>query len=346
MPQPCPQTESPAEDRTALAHRWTEARLGRSVTLVPVAGDASFRRYFRAIASDRGSDDDGPWIVMDAPPGREDCDRFIDADERLRAADLHAPEILAADTGAGFLLLEDLGDTLLRDEIHTNNADAWFDRLFTVLGAFATGVDTAGLPPYNRERLLQEMELFPAWYLERHKGLRLSCEDWDIWESLCTRLIHSAHAQPQVFVHRDFHSCNLLDLPRGAASRDGAPGGDVGIIDFQDAVRGPVTYDLASLLWDRYIPWPRSRLEGWMESFRTRVAPDIDPADWTRYCDWMGLQRNLKIVGIFARLHYRDGKIGYLEMIPRFWGYLIDVLPLYGEFADFEDLFERLSCAP
>jgi hypothetical protein len=148
-------------------------------------------------------------------------------------------------------------------------------------------------------------------------------------------LIASATAQPQVFVHKDFHSCNLLRTPPGP-----------GLIDFQDALRGPLSYDLVSLLWDRYIAWPRERLEGWMEQARQRLGPGIEPAEWVRCCDWMGLQRNLKIVGIFARLHYRDGKRGYLEMVPRFFRYLLEVLPRYPEFRAFQGLLEQTECAP
>ena len=200
----------------------------------------------------------------------------------------------------------------------------------------ASKVDCIGLPDYNRDRLLTELELFTGWYLQQHKDIALSCEDWDVWEDLCTRLIASAQQQAQVFVHRDFHSCNLLQLENG----------EIGVIDFQDGVRGPISYDFISLMWDRYIPWPRSRLEGWMEEFRQLVAPTVDPEEWVRYCDWMGLQRNIKIVGIFARLHYRDNKPGYLEMIPRFWSYLMDVLPRYPETRPFHELLERLECAP
>ena len=156
------------------------------------------------------------------------------------------------------------------------------------------------------------------------------------WEALCTELQRSAASQPQVFVHRDFHSCNLLH----------ADGAQPGIIDFQDAVRGPVTYDLVSLLWDRYISWPRARLEGWMESCRTTLAPETGSATWFRWCDLMGLQRNLKIIGIFSRLHYRDGKAGYLRMVPRFYRYVLDVLPSHPEFAGIRRMLERPECAP
>jgi aminoglycoside/choline kinase family phosphotransferase len=296
----------------------------------PVSGDASFRRYFRLHGNDQSV------ILMDSPPATEDNARFIDIDNRLRQGGAHAPEILASSLDQGFLLLEDLGDTMYREILHTNNADELFPPLFGLLQTMATAVDDTGLPEYDRDRLLTELELFPRWYLERHKQISISCEDWDIWEDLCTRLIASAQQQPQVFVHRDFHSCNLLKLASG----------EVGVIDFQDAVRGPLSYDLISLLWDRYISWPRSRLEAWMEQFRQQVAADIPPQDWVRYCDWMGLQRNFKIVGIFARLYYRDGKGGYLEMIPRFWSYVMEVLPQYEETRPMKDLLERLECAP
>jgi aminoglycoside/choline kinase family phosphotransferase len=324
-------TDSPNDPRLEAALTWAREHLPFNPSEVsPVSGDASFRRYFRLHGNDQSV------ILMDSPPASEDNARFIDIDNRLRQGGAHAPEILASSLDQGFLLLEDLGDTMYREILHTNNADELFPPLFGLLQTMATAVDDTGLPEYDRDRLLTELELFPRWYLERHKQISISCEDWDTWEDLCTRLIASAQQQPQVFVHRDFHSCNLLKLASG----------EVGVIDFQDAVRGPLSYDLISLLWDRYISWPRSRLEAWMEQFRQQVAAEIPPQEWIRYCDWMGLQRNLKIVGIFARLYYRDGKAGYLEMIPRFWSYLMDVLPRYEETLPMKNLLERLECAP
>lgn len=320
-----------AETRPGDGPQWAARALGiEQPKIDALAGDASFRRYFRVHGHDVTA------ILMDAPPDKEDCRPFVDVCRRLRAGGVHAPDIIAADLERGLLLLEDLGDELLRDHLHTNNADHWFPLCFSVLQAMARGVDASGLPAYDRQRLLVELELFPQWYLQRHKGIRLSCEDWDSWEALCTWLMASAAEQPQVFVHRDFHSCNLM------VQADGS----IGVIDFQDAVRGPLTYDFVSLVWDRYITWPRSRLRGWMEAYRQAVAPGADPQTWVRWCDLMGLQRNLKIVGIFARLHYRDGKDGYLPMIPRFWDYLMDVMPLYEETEDFRELLERLQCAP
>lgn len=331
MPSVTLSSEFSDDRRLNAALSWSRDHLPFELTgISPVSGDASFRRYFRL----HGAADS--CILMDAPPDTGDSSAFVEIAARLRQSGIRAPIIFAQDLQHGFLLLEDLGDTQLRAVLHTNNADQWFPPLFDVLQALATKVDHRGLPDYNRDRLLADLELFPTWYLQQHKQIQLSCEDWDIWEDFCTRLIGSAQQQAQVFVHRDFHSCNLLDLGNG----------EVGVIDFQDAVRGPISYDLVSLLWDRYISWPRSRLEGWMEDMRLRVAADVDPQLWVQYCDWMGLQRKFKVVGIFARLYYRDGKQGYVEMIPRFWSYLMDVLPLYPETRPMLELLERLDCAP
>lgn len=325
------ETIDAADQRLATGIAWAEAELGVSMPEVQtVAGDASFRRYLRL------GDGSGSWILMDAPPEKETSDSFVDITHRLREAGLHAPRLEAVDLQQGYLLLEDLGDQLFRDLLDTDSAERWFPELFDVLARFAGDVDTGGLPGYSRKRLQDELELFPTWYLRKHKGLEPDCAFFDYWESLCTDLMVSAETQPQVFVHRDFHSCNLL------LTADQT----IGIIDYQDAVCGPLSYDLASLLWDRYEPWPRKRLERWMELFRLQVAAATPEDVWQRQVDWMGLQRNLKIVGIFARLHYRDGKAGYLEMIPRFWNYLMDVLPRYPRFDPFLEQLEQLQCAP
>ncbi len=329
-----PQYESSApdqqDDRLTAAGGWLQAVGVQHRQLVPVAGDASFRRYFRVLA------DSGNLILMDAPPGKEDLAAFIHIDGLLRSAGLHAPEIVEINRAQGFLLLEDLGDELYRGLVTEASADDMFIEAFAALQTMATRAGTAGIPDYDRNSLTEELELFPDWWLARHHGIALSCPQHDTWEALCTRLLHSATAQPQVFVHRDFHSCNLL------RTVDNSPG----IIDFQDAVRGPLSYDLVSLLWDRYISWPRDRMEAWIEAFRQQLGIKIPAADWLRYCDWMSLQRNLKVVGIFARLHYRDGKPGYLEMIPRFFSYVIDTCGRYPEFDEFKELLEQLKCAP
>jgi aminoglycoside/choline kinase family phosphotransferase len=298
--------------------------------LQPVAGDASFRRYFRAQTQGQSR------ILMDAPPPGEDVRPFIDIDHRLRVAGLHAPEIIHADTRNGYLLLEDFGDDLYRELLDENNSHIYFPGLLDVLKTMALNTDASQLPDFDACSLRRDMDLFPGWYLGEHRKT-VSRSNFDAnWEVFCETIIESALEQPQCFTHRDFHSCNLLKTSAG----------DIGIIDFQDANKGPICYDLISLLWDRYIAWPRARLESWMEDFRVALELDIDPQQWLRYCDLMGLQRNFKIVGIFARLYYRDGKDAYLEMIPRFYGYLLDTLRRYPEFKQILNSLEQTECAP
>ncbi len=323
--------DSELDQRARAGHRWANKKLGLAGAKINVlAADASFRRYFRI------RDDANSWVLMDAPPEHEDSAPFVAVSERLRQAGIRAPEIYAQDLEQGYLLLEDFGDTLLRERLNADSAEHWMPPLFDLLSELALQVDAQGLPAWDRPRLQEELDLFTDWYLERHLA-----HDWGpsgraTWQALCAQLIDSAEAQPQVFVHRDFHSCNLL-LGEGQ---------QLGVIDYQDAVRGPLSYDFASLLWDRYIHWPRHRIEAWTEQMRQRLAPERSPQDWQRDVDWMGLQRNLKIVGIFARLHYRDGKAGYLTMAPQFFAYLRDVLPRYPAFKDFDSILEDLPCAP
>lgn len=295
-----------------------------------VAGDASFRRYFRLIADGESR------ILMDAPPPKEDVRPFVDVTRRLRAAGLHAPEILRADAEHGFLLLEDLGDGLYREFLDTHNGNDHFPALFEVLKKLALDVDASELPAYDRGLLRAEMDLFPNWYLNHHRQ-SMPREPFDQqWDNFCEQVISTALEQPTSFVHRDFHSCNLLAVAAG----------EVGIIDYQDAVKGPISYDFISLIWDRYISWPRTQIETWMEQFRQLLGVPIPPQQWQRQCDLMGVQRNIKIVGIFARLQYRDGKAGYIEMIPRFYHYVTDTLRRYPEFTGILELLEQNECAP
>lgn len=331
MPRSPSRKPKAVDHRLAGALRWAVRQLGEETAgALPVAGDASFRRYFRLQTRQ------GPLILMDAPPKREDSRAFVDIAGRLRAAGLGAPRIVHFDLKQGFGLIEDLGDRLYRDQLEPATADRLLPPLFDVLERMATAVSHDGLPAYDESRLQQELDLFTDWYLNRHRGLHLSAHEAADWQAACTILCASAAEQPRVFVHRDFHSCNLL------LRDDGTPG----IIDFQDAVAGPLSYDFVSLIWDRYIAWPRARLEEWMRAMHTRLAPGTSFPTWVRWCDLMGVQRNLKIAGIFARLHYRDGRAGYLEMIPRFYRYLLDVVPGYPELAGLRQLLERPECAP
>ena len=324
-------TADTQDSRLLQAFNWLEQQgYARPSDSDSVAGDASFRRYFRLWIDGEAK------ILMDAPPPAEDVRPFLDVAGRLRSAGLHAPEIFAADLHNGFLLLEDLGDDLYRDQLNHQNADDHFPAMFCLLKDMAMKVASDQLPEFDTRKLQSEMDLFPDWYLGQHRK-HTAHEQFDsVWAGFCQQIIESARNQPQGFVHRDFHSCNLLK------TKDDR----IGIIDFQDAVRGPLSYDFISLIWDRYIHWPRDRIEAWVEEFRAQLDVDIEPQQWQRDCDLMGLQRNIKIIGIFARLHYRDGKDGYLELIPRFYQYVTGTLRLYPEFSEMLKFMEQPECEP
>jgi aminoglycoside/choline kinase family phosphotransferase len=317
-------------DRETLRLQWTRAALGDdALTLVPASSDASFRSYWRTVGTDP------TWIVMDAPPELEDVRPWIDIAQRLRAAGLHAPDVRAQDIDNGFLLISDLGTRLFLPSLNEDTVDALYQQALDALALLATRVDTAGLPPYDEARLVTEMELMPTWFLQRHLGYTPECEEWDVIESAFRALIVNADAQPRVFVHRDFHSRNLL-LP----TRDDA---GPGVIDFQDAVRGPITYDAVSLLRDCYIVWPDERVYAWLETFRAKLAREgfeIEAGKFRRWFDLMGVQRHLKVLGIFCRLWYRDGKAGYLADLPRVWAYVRDIGNRYEEIAPLVALLE------
>ena len=326
---------SSKDDRLEQAENWLQSLdVDLQTELLGIAGDASFRRYFRAMIDGRSR------ILMDAPPPGEDVRPFIDIARRLRTANLHAPEIFHEDEDNGFLLLENLGDDLYKGLLNSDTVDAHFNKLFVVLKNMALDVNTDGLRVYSAGMLQAEMNLFPDWYLGSHRKTIPRGQFDVVWDDFCQQVIASNLDQPRCFVHRDYHSSNLLRTADGR----------VGIIDFQDAVLGPVTYDYISLIWDRYIKWPRRQIEAWTETFRQMLGQDIcgeiGPHQWQRYCDLMGLQRNFKIVGIFARLHYRDGKSGYIEMIPRFYQYITDTLSRYPEFAQMLKLMEQDTCVP
>ncbi|HEX7030101.1 MAG TPA: phosphotransferase [Gammaproteobacteria bacterium] len=313
------------DPRHAAAVEWTVRTLARDDLEISVASaDASFRRYLRAEAGGAS------WIVMDAPPERETCEPFIDVARRLRTAGVNAPEILAADLAQGFLLLSDLGRETFLDVLTDENADGFFPAALDALIAMQANANARGLPPYDAALLQRELDLYPDWYLARHRGVRLDAAERAIWDDACARLIESACAQPQVFVHRDY-------MPRNLMVSDPLPG----VIDFQDAVRGPVTYDLVSLFRDAFVSWPEERVNGWVAEYRRLAAhAGIElPVDFERAFDWMGLQRHLKVIGIFARLHYRDGKEKYLAETPRFFRY---VYGIGGKYAEFDNLLELI----
>jgi aminoglycoside/choline kinase family phosphotransferase len=311
----------------AARHGWPAP----AAALEPVSGDASFRRYFRLRTAR------GPLIAVDAPPEKENCRPFVAIARALRQGGLSAPEIIAADFTQGLMLLEDFGDALLRPALDGPRVDALYGLAMAELLRMQDVQDVHGyvLPPYDRERLCNEMQLFRDWFVQVHLGLTLSATEMAVLDAACTRIADDNLAQPVVFVHRDYHSRNLMLLPDGR----------LGLIDFQDAVSGPVTYDLVSLLRDAYVAWPAERVRGWALQFarmlRDERRIDADDATFLRWFDWMGAQRHLKVVGIFARLNHRDGKSAYLDDIPRVFNYLLAEIAGYPELAPLDALLRE-----
>jgi N-acetylmuramate 1-kinase len=323
-----------SDSRLADLTRWVFDDLGFAGSRIePASADASFRRYFRLTR------DAETFIVMDAPPQRESVGPFLTVARILLEIGLNAPVILARDDERGFVLLSDLGKRLYLEELHSLDAA---ERLYAdALGALAAmqTADSAairGLPRYGRELLMREMDLMPEWFLQRHLGLRVDAAERGMLQSLFEALAQCALAQPAVFVHRDYHSRNLL------VTESANPG----ILDFQDAVLGPLTYDLVSLLKDCYIEWPAARVRAWALQYRERLrarglAFEASEAQFIRWFDLTGLQRHIKVLGIFARLYYRDGKSQYLGDLPRVLRYAGAAAAQYPETAPFAEFIAK-----
>jgi len=319
--------------RRQALDQWVSDWLGTPVSGEVASADASFRRYFRYRQGER------TLVAMDAPPEQEDCRPFVDVAGRLARAGVCVPEILHQDLGRGFLLLTDMGRETWLSALDADNADAWFGDALDTLIRQQRYADPAGLPDYDRSLLRRELGLFPHWYLGEHRGLSLDDEVAGRLETVFDTLIESALAQPRVFVHRDF-------MPRNLMVSEPNPG----VIDFQDAVRGPLSYDLISLFKDAFLSWPESKVLDWLRAYHRRAAEAGLPVperfdDLLRWCDLMGAQRHLKVIGIFARIHHRDGKPHYLEDAPRFFAYLRTVIARRpGELADLGTLLDDWEC--
>jgi N-acetylmuramate 1-kinase len=318
--------------REMLLRSWLAEVAGLDgFTMELASGDASFRRYFRLTLHDGGTR-----IAMDAPPEREDCRPFVTVAGHLGGLGLNVPVVHQADLDQGFLLLSDLGSEHYLDQLNQGQTGRLYaDALSALLVMQACG-NTDWLPPYSRELLLREMNLFREWLLGRHLQLTLDQDDQQMLDALFEQLVANALEQPQVFVHRDYHSRNLLVTP--------AP--NPGIIDFQDAVSGPVTYDLVSLLKDCYVSWPREQVREWVLGYyelalQSGVLRKEHEGAFLRWFDLMGVQRHLKAAGIFARLNIRDGKPGYLQDIPRTLGYIVDLVPEYPELSPLAELISE-----
>lgn len=324
-------------DRLELLENWLKPQIpGIPYTLTPASADASFRRYFRVSLPERSL------IVMDAPPEHEDCRPFIHVAELFRDAGVRVPHILAQELQQGFLLLTDLGGTTYLDALKLNEKDeAAADALYAAAAGALIKIQLASrpsvLPEYDEALLLREMRLFPDWYVGKHLQAELTGTQAEALDRVFALILRNNLAQPKVFVHRDYHSRNLM-----------ASGDEPGILDFQDAVYGPITYDLVSLFKDAYIHWEEERVLDWTirywEKAKKAGLPVVrDFAEFYRDFEWMGAQRHIKVLGIFARLCHRDSKENYLKDMPLVMTYLRKVCERYRELYPLLKLLDDLE---
>jgi len=321
-------------DRSTLLKQWLEQLGYHDYRLSAASEDASFRSYLRL---ESGEDS---FIVMDAPPQQEPCNQFIAVAHKLRDAGLNAPEIIASNLVDGFLLLTDFGGQDYLSQLDRKTEGALYADALAALLKMQTGIDAGDLPDYDEALLQRELDLFHDWFLVKLFGVELDSSQQASWRRVKQALVENALAQPRVFVHRDYHSRNLMKLQRY----------NPGILDFQDAVRGPVTYDLVSLLRDCYIAWPAARVDqlvlDYYQSARDNGLVDVDAAQFKCWFNLMGIQRHLKAVGIFSRLNIRDGKSGYLKDIPRTLEYLRQVSAAEAPMARLSALIDQLQLQP
>lgn len=293
-------------------HDWlTTLYPGVSFSLAPASADASFRRYFRATFADGASR-----IVMDAPPSHEDCRPWLKVQQLFAAAGVHVPAVLATDLERGYLLLSDLGSQTYLPALTVDSASALYADATDALIQLQLASRPGELPEYDEELLRRELELFPEWYLGKHLGLSISDKQRKMLDTVFQRIIDVNLAEPRVFVHRDYHSRNLMLAEPNP-----------GVIDFQDAVYGPLSYDLVSLFRDAYVSWDEEQqidwlIRYWEKARRAGVPISDDFGAFYRDFEWMGAQRHIKVLGIFARLYHRDGKDGYLKDMPLVFNYL------------------------
>ena len=331
-----PSAPERADVRLHTLTAWASAQLGQAVSLSPASADASFRRYFRCQAQRGGLSQS--LILMDAPPEQEDSRPFVDVAQRLRRAGVAVPEVIAVDLEQGFMLLSDLGRQTWLEALTVDNADAWFsDAMDTLMRV--QQADVQGLPIYDEALLRRELNLFPEWYLGRHLGL---AEDAALQAALAEvndLLVARALAQPRVFVHRDF-------MPRNLMVSEPNPG----VLDFQDAVYGPISYDPVCLFKDAFLSWPEADVQRWLGEYHARARAaglpvTDDLAVFLEDCDLMGAQRHLKVIGIFARICHRDGKPKYLADVPRFITYLRAVIARRPALASLGEVLDRVASA-
>lgn len=308
---------------------WTRNALGDDdARLERASTDAGFRSYWRTHGEGVSR------IVMDSPPDKEDVRPWLRAHDLLEAGNVRVPRVLARDVDAGFLLLEDLGGPTMAQVMDTDNADAHVDGAIEQLLRLQSLSLPADTVVFGEALLQRDAGLFEEWYLRRHLGIELDCDDTERLQLVQWRLMDNALAQARVPTHRDYMPRNLMPVADGPA-----------VLDFQDMVVGPIAYDAVSLLRDAFLSWPEDRVVGWLQRYHARAAdaglPVPDIASFLRDADWLGVQRHLKILGIFARLHHRDGKSRYIADAPRFIAYLDAIVPNYPELAPLQELLER-----
>lgn len=334
---------------------WLETELQADIhSFAPASNDASFRRYFRVVFNNTVAAQAAglPFIIMDAPPEKETIAPFVALASRLEATGIHVPHIYAVNEASGFIMMSDLGNTaylsLLNSKLNSESGSERADKLYadamSALVIMQLGMSQfiqkqmIELADYDASRLKAEMDLLPDWYIKVHCQQKINAAEQAVLDQAMSRLIESAQEQPQVFVHRDYHSRNLMFYAEH----------NPGVIDFQDAVIGPITYDLVSLLRDSYIAWPDDKVYAWVEQYRQMLLREElletdNKEQFIRWFDWMGIQRQLKVVGIFCRLNYRDGKSNYLNDIPQTLDYLFKVCARYSEFEALLQLLTRLD---
>jgi len=315
----------------SLRHWLGGALGGQAFELEPASADASFRRYFRVRAAGRS------WVAMDAPPDREDCTPFVTVAGLMRDAGLHVPDIVAQDLAQGFLLLSDLGPRTYLQALSDSDPAPLFRDAIAALVQWQAASRPGVLPEYSEALLRAELELFPEWYVGRHLGVVLTPEERQLIDAVFDKILASNLAEPRVFVHRDYMPRNLM-----------VSSPNPGVLDFQDAVYGPISYDIACLYRDAFVSWEEAEvLDGtiryWEAARRQGLPVRPDFADFWRDVEWMGLQRHLKVLGIFARICHRDGKPAYLEDAPRFLGYVRHACNRYGDLAPLGRLLDRLE---
>lgn len=321
-------------DRTQQLDLWLQQVLDQPFTLTTASADASFRRYFRVHLPAQ------TLIAMDAPPPQEDCRPFIRVAEQLLAAGLNVPKVVAQDVEQGFLLLSDLGNDTYLSQLTRENAKTLYSDACQALIKMQLATQVDALPAYDSALLMRELQLFPEWYVSKHLGQTLSAEQQAVMDKTFALLIDNILQQPQVTVHRDYHSRNLMVTP------DNNPG----VLDFQDAVIGAITYDLVSLFKDAYIRWDEEDLMDWVVRYwqsakKAGLPVSADFGEFYKDFEWMGVQRHIKVLGIFARLYHRDGKEGYLKDMPLVMQYLQAACERYVELRPFLRLLLALEKA-